>query len=45
MLWPAYNVVRQHWADLVSVDLLSVDDVLDANEVLDAIAEAEATKP
>lgn len=44
MLWPAYNVVRREWADLVTVNQLSVDDVLDACDVLDAIDKAEASK-
>jgi hypothetical protein len=44
VLWPAFNVVRHQWADLVSVNQLSVDDVLDACDVLEAIAEAEASK-
>lgn len=44
MLWPAYNVVRRKWADLVSINQLSLDDVLDACDVLEAIDEAEARK-
>ncbi len=44
MRWPAFNVIRHGWADLISVESLSVDDVLDACDVIEAIEEAEARK-
>lgn len=39
-LWPAYRLVEAGWCSLAEVDQLSLDDILEANEVLDAVAEA-----
>lgn len=38
--WPAYRLVDAGWCTLRELDSLTLDDVLDANDVLDAIAEA-----
>jgi hypothetical protein len=38
--WPAYRLVDAGWCKLVDLDSLTLDDILDANDVLDAIVEA-----
>lgn len=38
--WPAYRLVVEGWCTLGELESLSLDDVLDACDVLDAVAEA-----
>ncbi len=36
--WVAYRLVDEKWCTLGELDSLSLDDVLDANDILDALA-------
>lgn len=39
-LWPAYRLVEAGWVTLDGLDRMTLDDILDANDVLDAVVEA-----
>jgi len=41
--WPAWRLVEAGWATIGELDRMSFDDVMKANDVLDAVTEARAT--
>lgn len=39
-LWPAYRLVAAGWCTIGELERLSLDDIFDANDALDAVARA-----